>query len=132
MVTLSGVVAGSSPVMDGIWGVVDHNPSRADIWDVTEGAKVEHPLQDFVQELFYLFAYVVEESVAQPSAHKHDWVDRDFPQIHLHRCPGAKGVCSYLVGFEAEGFATNCRACCSQVLNYSVACDVFYPPVPPD
>ncbi len=44
MVTLSGVIAGSSPVMDGIWGVVDHNPSRADIWDVTEGAKVDHPL----------------------------------------------------------------------------------------
>jgi hypothetical protein len=69
MVSLSGIVAGNSPVIDDVGGVVDHDSSRANLWDVTKRAKVEHSFGYVAREFFNLFSDVAKEGVARPSTH---------------------------------------------------------------
>jgi hypothetical protein len=85
MVALLGVISQDPPGVNA-WGVVNQDPPWVNVRDVPKGAKVQHPLCNILQELFNLLMNVVEKSVAQLSANEHDGVDRDFSQIHLHRC----------------------------------------------
>ena len=79
-----------------------------------ERQKSEHFLRNVMGELLNLFSDVLEEGVARPSTDKHNHINWDLSQVHLHGGSGTEGVRSDFGCRETKLIGSDSRDSCPQ------------------
>ena len=82
---------------------------------------LNHSLAHIMTELFDLFSYISQESVAGPSSNKHDGINRDFGEVHRHSRSRSERMCSAIFRVEAEARFPNGGCSCSDGFHHVIS-----------